>query len=287
MFDRSKELKRSTIHDQYGGNLQSGISYPANLPFIFIFTGESGKESGYTDGWLNSDIFYYSGEGSKGDMTFTRGNLKLQQHKEEQRRVFLFEATRKGYVKYVDEVELYDIGFDSVDGNGIKRRTIKFFFSRVGKTLSYQIEPTDSSIYKISEPDIDDNPTVTERSGLVVSRVGQGAYRKSILHRWGNRCAVTGYDYRKILIASHILPWRESSDKERMDVANGILLSPAYDALFDQHLVSFADEGNILLSSTLKHTEYEKLGVTGNEVISGFSERNAVYLERHRKVAGV
>lgn len=30
-------------------------------------------------------------------------------------------------------------------------------------------------------------PSVTEQSGLVLSRVGQGTYRKSIINRWENK----------------------------------------------------------------------------------------------------
>ncbi len=59
------------------------------------------------------------------------------------------------------------------------------------------------------------------------------------------------------------MPWRDSSDIERMDVNNGILLSPTYDALFEKHLISFGDDGEILLSNQLKLTSYSRLGVSG------------------------
>ena len=53
----------------------------------------------------------------------------------------------------------------------------------------------------------------------------------------------------KILIASHIVPWKEASDNERLDVENGILLSPTIDALFDKHLISFNDDGSIIIGT--------------------------------------
>ncbi|WP_071596984.1 HNH endonuclease signature motif containing protein [Niabella aurantiaca] len=67
------------------------------------------------------------------------------------------------------------------------------------------------------------------------------------MHRWRFACAVTGYTKHEILIASHIVPWRHANNIERLDVHNGILLSPVYDALFDQHLISFENNGKIIL----------------------------------------
>jgi hypothetical protein len=40
-------------------------------------------------------------------------------------------------------------------------------------------------------------------------------------------------------VASHIVPWSEPTEEERLDVNNGILLLPLYDALYDKHLISF------------------------------------------------
>ena len=68
--------KRSKIHDEFGGNRQGGISPSAKVPYIFIFSGKSGAQYGYRDGWDNKNIFSYTGEGQVGDMKFTNGNLK-------------------------------------------------------------------------------------------------------------------------------------------------------------------------------------------------------------------
>ncbi len=104
----------------------------------------------------------------------------------------------------------------------------------------------------------------------------------SVLHRWRFACAVTGYAKHQVLIASHIVPWRHANNIERLDVHNGILLSPVYDALFDQHLISFENNGKIILSSSLRTSAYDKIGVTGRETIKNLSVKNHTYLERHR-----
>lgn len=126
-------------------------------------------------------------------------------------------------------------------------------------------------------------PDITSRKGLVTSRVGQGQYRRKILKRWNNKCAVTGSNLTEILIASHIVPWRDSTNEERLDVDNGILLSPIYDALFDKHYISFDEFGGIILSEVYTYFQFQKLGVSGNERIENLSQGNQKYLERHRK----
>ena len=125
-------------------------------------------------------------------------------------------------------------------------------------------------------------PNETERQGLVTSRVGQGAYRKRIIHRWEYKCAVTGFEKLDVLIASHILPWASSDNNQRLDVHNGILLSPTYDALFDRHLISFENNGKIILSDSIEAQAFKKIGVTGQEKIINLSTYNFDYLEKHR-----
>ncbi|MDQ3018160.1 MAG: hypothetical protein M3R25_15720 [Bacteroidota bacterium] len=53
--------RRLDIHSKYGGNPQSGISGSAKFPYIFIFSGSSGQQHGYEDGWDNPNVFSYTG----------------------------------------------------------------------------------------------------------------------------------------------------------------------------------------------------------------------------------
>lgn len=276
--------RRKDIHVNYGGNWQSGICPSSKFPYIFIFSGKSGKQHGYEDGWDNPKVFTYTGEGQSGDMDFTRGNLALRDHLTNGKRVFLFESVGQGYVRFVSEVECFDADyFETPDTSGKTREGIKFFFKRVG--VSLPLIP--SKIILANEhsklPKYGFNPpNKTERQGLITSRVGQGAYRKRIIHRWEYQCAVTGFDKLDVLIASHILPWSKATDEERLDVDNGLLLSPTFDALFDRHLISFENNGKIILSSAIEKQAYQKIGVSGNEKIADLSVHNHGYLDRHR-----
>lgn len=123
-------------------------------------------------------------------------------------------------------------------------------------------------------------PGKTERQGLVTSRVGQGYFRTQLLEKYDYRCAVTDSELHKILIASHIVPWSEATAEERLDVNNGLLLSPLYDALFDKHLISFDADGEILISTSIAG-EVEKLGINTSAHIK-VDEDMEHYLNRHR-----
>lgn len=274
--------RRKDIHGLYGGNWQSGICPSSKYPYIFIFSGKSGEQHGYEDGWDNDNVFSYTGEGQSGDMSFTRGNLAIRNHLNQGKRVFLFESAGKGFVKFVSEVECFDIDyFETPDTAGQMRIGIKFFFKRIGVYV-----PQISDKSKVQEPSTVNTyflpPNETERRGLITSRVGQGAYRKRIIHRWDYKCAVTGFEKLEVLIASHIIPWSKSTNHQRLDVNNGLLLSPTYDALFDKHLISFENSGKIILSDAIERQAYQKIGVTGNEKIGDLNSTNKTYLDRHR-----
>ena len=279
--------KRSLIHDEFGGNRQGGISPSAKVPYIFIFSGKSGAQYGYRDGWDNQNIFSYTGEGQEGDMQFIKGNLALREHLNRGKRVFLFEIEGGGMVKFISEMEFYDADyFETPDKNGTSRIGIRFFLKRIGVSIpvnpnQFTLLPLNEDPRKILELNL---PNVTERSGLITSRVGQGAYRKRIIHRWEYKCAVTNFNKLDILIASHIVPWSKATDHERLDVNNGLLLSPIYDALFDKHLITFDNKGKIQLSDKIENSAYQKIGVTGREQISDLSMYNVQYLDRHNQI---
>lgn len=256
-----------------------------------MFTGSGGQQHGYKDRWSNEQMFEYSGEGQSGDMAFTKGNLALRDHIKNSKRIFLFEFVSKGLWRFISEMVFHDFGYyETHDTSGTLRVGIKFFFRRINEELSYEIPESEFSDITAKDgmtPYLKiEIPNSTERKGLVTSRVGQGAYRKSILHRWKFKCAVTQYQDVSILIASHIHSWKESNDDQRLDVDNGILLSPDFDALFDKHLISFENSGKIILPGSHNLDSLRQLGVSGTERIVGLTDGNKQYLEFHRQRLG-
>ena len=124
-------------------------------------------------------------------------------------------------------------------------------------------------------------PNYTERRGLVTSRVGQGWYRQEILKKWGNKCSITGCSLTEILISSHIKGWSECNEDERLDVDNGILLSPHIDSLFDKHLISFEDDGSIIISEKVSKQNLDILGIS-KSIRLKVDEGMKKYLKHHR-----
>ena len=121
----------------------------------------------------------------------------------------------------------------------------------------------------------------TERETIVQSRIGQGRFRTELLKYWQG-CAVTDCQARKVLRASHIKPWRESSNEERLDAYNGLLLIPNLDAAFDNGMISFANDGKIIISDSLTEDDELKLGIHPDMRIAGLDERHLKYLKYHR-----
>jgi len=125
-FKRAEIYKRSLIHEEYRGNRQSGISYPARYNMVFIFTGFSGEEYGYNDRWENGYFLYY-GEGQEGDMEFVRGNKAIRNHREKGKSLHLFQKVSKSFVKYLGEMEYVDdFEEEGRDTKGNLRKVIVF-----------------------------------------------------------------------------------------------------------------------------------------------------------------
>ncbi|MDP2367428.1 HNH endonuclease [Rhodoferax sp.] len=123
----------------------------------------------------------------------------------------------------------------------------------------------------------------TEVLRTVRQRVGQQAYRQAMLDYWGGTCAVTGLALSQALRASHAKPWAEcSTDAERLDVYNGFLLSANLDALFDNFLISFTDDGALLVSEKIGTFEREKLGLGDSMRLRWVAGQHFLYLRFHR-----
>lgn len=84
---------------------------------------------------------------------------------------------------------------------------------------------------------------VTERLLVAAARVGQHRFAADVLSNFVHRCGFCGLqpgldlERKGLLIASHIKPWRNSTDRERLDAANGIAACPTHDKAFDAGLL--------------------------------------------------
>jgi HNH endonuclease len=128
-----------------------------------------------------------------------------------------------------------------------------------------------------------DLPQNTEAERLVVQRIGQNLFRDALMDYWGSRCPLTGITEPALLRASHIVPWADSTDEQRLDVYNGLLLSALWDAAFDSGLVSFTDDGVVLVSDRVEGPARAALGVAPTTRLTGLRDRHRPNLALHRQ----
>ena len=108
-------------------------------------------------------------------------------------------------------------------------------------------------------------------------------FRHGVISYFGT-CAVTGCVDLTLLIASHMLPWKECNPIQARDHYNGLLLSPNLDALFDKGLISFSDYGEIMMSPKLSPTDTKALAIdNAMKITKPLDPRHLVYLQHHRQ----
>ena len=98
-----------------------------------------------------------------------------------------------------------------------------------------------------------DDYTGATRQVLVEQRIKQNFFRRAVLASYGGRCCISGVSDTRLLVASHIVPWREDK-ANRLNPSNGLCLSAIHDKAFDQYLFTLSDDHRVVLSHSLKQT---------------------------------
>lgn len=172
------EIKRSELHDKFGGARRGGIEPSAKTPNIFLFTTDEGGEFGYNfDEELEDGTFLYTGDGQIGDQDpDTGGNKSIIEHRNKGRSLRLFEESgKKSYVRYLGEFELGNLEPEyriAPDRNGNERSVLVFHLTPVGKTKMLTKQGKSSSAVTVSFQEPEKNVSDShERSTRAVTRV--------------------------------------------------------------------------------------------------------------------
>lgn len=118
-----------------------------------------------------------------------------------------------------------------------------------------------SEIYeKVTEEDIKKYSDVESLAGeeceiIVNARKNQDKIRRNAVKKYNGKCVLCGIGIDTALRASHIKSWADSTSKEKGDHENVLLLCANHDALFDKHLISFDDNGYLLISAEINEGE--------------------------------
>ena len=99
------------------------------------------------------------------------------------------------------------------------------------------------------------------RESIVQTRIKQQFFRRAVLSSYGTRCCMSGVPDSRLLVASHIVPWRDDK-ANRLNPSNGLCLSVIHDRAFDQRLISLSDDLRVMLSRSLQATHCDYLRMT-------------------------
>lgn len=140
-----------------------------------------------------------------------------------------------------------------------------------------------------TQSEIDASDSAKSTIGTEDPKIGrrqQSHWRKRVEELYGTRCVVTGCENRALLRASHIKRWANGTTAERLDPNNGLMLAAHIDAAFEVGLISFADDGRILISSQLSASDRKVLNITGAERLAKLTDASKGYLAWHRQRHG-
>ena len=135
------------------------------------------------------------------------------------------------------------------------------------------------------EQELVDDPTVreTERQAIIRACNGQGLFRERV-SKIESRCRITGVENPVHLVASHCKPWRDSTNEERLNGENGLLLTPSIDHLFDRGFIGFQDNGKLIISPVAHQPSLQRMGIDTTKVVNvgGFTSGQRQFLDFHR-----
>ena len=123
----------------------------------------------------------------------------------------------------------------------------------------------------------------TEKEAIIRSRRGQGLFKERVM-LIESRCRITGVDNAVHLVASHCKPWRDSTNEERLDGENGLLLTPSIDHLFDRGFIGFEDSGALIISPVAHRPWLARMGIKTDCLVNvgGFTDGQRKFLDFHR-----
>lgn len=171
--------------------------------------------------------------------------------------------------------------------NRLTDRPSEFVFNVVAITpelasaesMQAPAEQADYAIISAAGMNSIDRAVTTKSRGIA-----QRLFRGNLLRLWQGSCAVTSVQEPRVLRSSHIKPWADSTVQEKVDHFNGLLLVPNLDVLFDEALISFQDNGRMLVSPDWQVDDQRRMHITPDLRLRTVHPESRPYLEFHRDV---
>ncbi|KNH20340.1 restriction endonuclease [Priestia megaterium] len=160
-------------------------------------------------------------------------------------------------IELISELNIYQIDKDGLE----------FSAERVDSPIHNEL------IHLISE---------TESEVKAKIRLGQRQFRQGLLHLWNSQCALCNIKLPDLLRASHSKPWKDSTNEERLDPYNGLLLCCNHDALYDKGYITFDGNGSLYISPLIGDEDYSNYNISSNMKINYYPQ-NRAYFKWHKK----
>jgi putative restriction endonuclease len=251
-----------------------GVFTPQGAGKIFLFVTRE-RESWMTryDNYLDGDLLFWDGE--KGHGSDERIASAFQNG--EEIHVFYRERRLTPFIYYGQSLV--------VRCDRLSDRPSEFVFKllEVGmngdSAASAQLaeEPADYAVLSDAGLEGINREVITRSRGIA-----QRMFRGNLLRLWQGSCAVTNVQEPLVLRSSHIKPWATSSVEEKVDHFNGLLLVANLDALFNEGLISFRNDGCILMSDRFRRDDQRRMHITPHLRLRTVHPRSSPYLEFHR-----
>ncbi|CRK83003.1 HNH endonuclease [Neobacillus massiliamazoniensis] len=226
---------------------------------------------------VEGDVFHYTGMGQVGDQTLTSQNKTLAESNHNAVDMHFFEVLKPKQYTYQGRVELAGKPYTEkqIDING-KMRNVWIFPLRLIHGDMELIQEIENLTGELNADQILDE---TEKERIVKTRIGQSLFKQKLLSQ-SKQCALCGVNDERFLIASHIKPWSISTNEERLDVNNGLLLCPNHDSLFDKGYISFDEKGSLQVGDDLNDTVLIFMNINPNIRLK-MNERQKGYIYWH------
>jgi putative restriction endonuclease len=242
-----------------------GVITPAKTNYIILFvTKEKQTSAVQYDDYIDGDMLHWQGEEKHGSDRRVLGAAKNG----DEVHLFYREIHHSPFV-YHGPIHL-------ISSNLRTDEPSEFIFSLKGKVPAPDLLDDIASHAKEFK-----TLEQTEQTAIRKSRIGQGLFRDRLIQLWGS-CSVTGISNTTLLRASHIKPWRNSTNLERLDPVNGLLLNPTLDLLFDAGLNTFDTFGRIQISNRLSTQDLGILNITPDMSLRHLPDGIDKYLDYHR-----
>ena len=251
-----------------------GVFTPSKQNLIILFVTKEKQEclTQYQD-FIQDDLLFWEGEQGHGS------DQRIAHASQNREEIHLFYRTRHhSHFTYHGRIIL--VGWTPFRDKPSEFRFLVPALSAMSTIPPQETLDFEADFEVLSQAGLNSiDKAVTTKSRGIAQRV----FRGNLLKLWKGTCAVTGVQETRILISSHIKPWASATSHEKVDRFNGLLLVPNLDSLFNEGLISFRDDGCVVLANSFQRDDRQRMRIDDNTHLTHVHAESLPYLEYHRK----